>query len=284
MPLPCHPYGSWLFVPGDDSKKLCKALTGDADVVIFDLEDAVAPPQKDVARSLVLSALRKEARPARFVRVNDLSTGRTAEDVAETIAGRPEGYVLPKCEGPQDIEALAAMIRSHTPDAPPGILAICTETVRAVRNLMRLDWAHPMLIGLAWGGEDLQADLGAASNRSPDGAYLSPFVMARDLTLLAARDADVLAIDAVYTDFRNEAGLVEEVRAAKQLGFDGKMAIHPAQIGPIRTHLSPDAADRAWAEKVVQLLGSSDSGVAQMDGQMLDQPHLKLARRILAQF
>lgn len=284
MPLPCHPYGSWLFVPGDDSKKLCKALTGDADVVIFDLEDAVAPPQKDVARSLVLSALRKEARPARFVRVNDLRTGRTAEDVAETIAGRPEGYVLPKCEGPQDIEALAAMIRSRASDAAPGILAICTETVRAVRNLMRLDWAHPMLIGMAWGGEDLQADLGAASNRSPDGAYLSPFVMARDLTLLAARDADVLAIDAVYTDFRDEAGLVEEVRAAKQLGFDGKMAIHPAQIGPIRTHLSPDAADRAWAEKVVQLLGSSDSGVAQLDGQMLDQPHLKLARRILAQF
>jgi citrate lyase subunit beta/citryl-CoA lyase len=108
--------------------------------------------------------------------------------------------------------------------------------------------------------------------------------MARDLSLLAARDADVLAIDAVYTDFRDEAGLVEEVRAAKQLGFDGKMAIHPAQIGPIRTHLNPDAADRAWAEKVVQLLGSSDSGVAQLDGQMLDQPHLKLARRILAQF
>ncbi|MEC8042415.1 MAG: aldolase/citrate lyase family protein, partial [Pseudomonadota bacterium] len=102
MPLPCHPYGSWLFVPGDDSKKLCKALTGDADVVIFDLEDAVAPPQKDVARSVVLSALRKEARLARFVRVNDLSTGRTAEDVAETIAGPsfPSFFMIFSSGGP----------------------------------------------------------------------------------------------------------------------------------------------------------------------------------------
>lgn len=216
MKLPSHAFGSWLFVPGDDSKKLCKALGVDADVVIFDLEDAVTPKRKDVARALTQAALRKEVRPARYVRVNDLTTGRTAEDVAETIVGRPEGYVLPKCEGPHDIEALADLIRSHDPDRMPGIVAFCTETVRGVRNLRRMDWSHPMLVGLTWGGEDLQADLSARSNRSNEGRYLSPFAMARDLALYAARDAGVLAIDAVYTDLRNELGLKQEVQQAKQ--------------------------------------------------------------------
>lgn len=281
MALPHHAFGSWLFVPGDDERKLSKALAGDADVVIFDLEDAVAADNKDTARSLTLAALRKQSQPARYVRVNDLSTGRTTKDVAETIEGNPDGYVLPKCEGPQDIEALAEIIRSHEPETMPGILAICTETVRAVRNLMRLDWAHPMLVGLTWGGEDLQADLGARSNRTDDGRYLSPFVMARDLALFAARDAGVLAIDSVFTDFRNEAALVEEVKHAKRVGFDGKMAIHPAQIQPIRANLAPDQADIDWAKQVVALLETAENGVAQLDGKMLDQPHLRLARRIL---
>lgn len=281
MTLPSHAFGSWLFVPGDDAKKLCKALGSNADVVIFDLEDAVAHDKKDVARSLTFAALRKRAQPARYVRVNDLSTGRTAGDVAETIAGRPDGYVLPKCEGPHDVEALAGLIRSHEPENQPGILVICTETVRGVRNLMRLDWAHPMLVGLAWGGKDLQLDLGGRSNRSNEGRYLSPFAMARDLVLFAARDAGVLAIDAVYTNFRDETGHIEEVQQAKRLGFDGKMAVHPSQIEHIRANLAPDHTELSWAAKVVELLETADNGVAQLDGRMLDQPHLKLAQKIL---
>ncbi|MFC6689240.1 HpcH/HpaI aldolase/citrate lyase family protein [Jhaorihella thermophila] len=282
MPLPPHPFGTWLFVPGDDAKKLAKASACGADVVIFDLEDAVAPARKDVARSLTLAALRRrEGGPARYVRVNELSSGRTAEDVGETIDGCPDGYVLPKCEGPEDIEALAAMIRAHRSDPQPGIVAISTETARAVRNLMRLDWAHPMLVGLAWGGEDLQADLGARSNRGESGEYLSPFVLARDLALLVARDAGVLAIDAVYTDFRDVAGLRGETQQSRRLGFDGKMAIHPAQLPVIRECLSPDADELDWARRVVALLEASGTGVAELDGKMLDRPHLTLARRIL---
>lgn len=279
--MPPHPFGSWLFVPGDDEKKLSKALVSDADVVIFDLEDAVAPARKDNARQLTAAVLAKEGRPARYVRVNDLSTGRTVEDVAATLAGRPDGYVLPKCEGPDDIQALADMITAHNLESRLGILAICTETVRAVRNLMQMTWSHPMLTGLAWGGEDLQADLGARSNRGQDGSYLSPFKMARDLALFAARDAGVLAIDTVYTDFRDEHGLIREAKQAKQLGFDGKMAIHPAQIGPIRKSFAPDQVERDWALQVIELLESSETGVAQLNGKMLDQPHLKLARKIL---
>lgn len=282
MIQPHHAFGSWLFVPGDDEKKLNKALVSDADVVIFDLEDSVATENKDTARFVTFAALQKQSHSARYVRVNDLSTGRTAKDVAETISASPDGYVLPKCEGPQDIEALAAMIRSQGPETVPGILAICTETVRAVRNLMRLDWAHPMLVGLTWGGEDLQADLGARSNRSDDGSYLSPFGMARDLALFAARDAEVLAIDAVFTDFQNESAFIKELQHAKRVGFDGKMAIHPAQIAPIRTNLAPNQADIDWARQVVALLETTENGVAQLDGKMLDRPHLVLAQRILS--
>lgn len=281
MPVPTHGTRSWLFVPGDDAGKLAKSCNSDADVVIFDLEDAVSTDRKAAARDLTAAALRAPCRPARYVRVNDLRTGQTAQDVAQTIGAAPDGYVLPKCEGPQDIEDLAAIVRAHAPATLPGILAICTETVRGVRNLMRLDWAHPMLVGMTWGGEDLMADLGATANRAADGAYRSPFILARDLVLYAAKDAGVLAIDSVFTDFRDAAGLLAEAQAAAQIGFEGKMAIHPGQIGPIHEALAFDAAQIAWAERVIAALGASPAGVAQLDGKMLDAPHLKLAEMIL---
>ncbi|WP_170765159.1 HpcH/HpaI aldolase/citrate lyase family protein [Ruegeria lacuscaerulensis] len=282
MSLPSHAFRSWLFVPGDKARKLNKALQSDADVVIFDLEDAVSPVNKDIARSLTYAALAGDSGPARYVRVNDFGTGRTEGDVAETIGAEPDGYVLPKCEGPQDIEKLAAIIRSHG-NFSPGILAICTETVRGVRNLMRLDWSHPMLIGLAWGGEDLQADLGARSNRTLSGQYLPPFAMARELALYAARDAGVLAIDAVFADFRNETGLLHEVELSKQFGFDGKLSIHLDQLPIIRSGLQAGEAEIAWAEQVLSLLEASGNGVAELNGSMLDRPHLRLAKKILAE-
>ncbi|UWQ90596.1 CoA ester lyase [Rhodobacteraceae bacterium M382] len=267
---------SWLFVPGNDPRKMAKALTCDADVVIFDLEDAVAPQDKPTARALVAEALTHPARPLRFVRVNGLGTGLAAADVAATLPHAPDGYVLPKCEGPDDIATLSEMTGGRI-----GILAIATETVRAVRNLMRQDWAHPALTGLTWGGEDLAADLGSLSNRATDGSYRSLFVQARDLTLLAARDAGVLAIDSVFVDFHDTAGLNAETRDGFTLGFDGKMAIHPAQIDTIHTAMTPAPADVEWARRVIAALETAQSGVAQLDGKMLDLPHLISAHRLL---
>lgn len=281
MTLPPHGFRSWLFVPADDPRKIDKALGDGPDVVILDLEDAVASGRKDRARDLAADALRREAAPARFVRVNDLTTGRSEQDVAATIAGAPDGYVLPKCEGPDDIQRLAEMIRAHAPARTPGILAIATETVRGVRNLMRLDWAHPMLIGLTWGGEDLRADLGASRNRSGDGAYLSPFALARELTLLAARDAGVLAIDSVFTNFRDTGALGREAQQSRALGFDGKMAIHPGQIAEIHARFSPSEDEIAWARRVIETLQAAGAGVASLDGQMLDRPHIRTAKAIL---
>lgn len=266
---------SWLFVPGNDAHKIGKGFATGADVLIFDLEDAVAPGDKQSARRLVGEALRRRDGPLRFVRANGFGTGLTAEDVAATLPHGPDGYVLPKCEGPDDIARLAEM-------APGiGILAIATETARGVRNLMRCDWSHPALTGLTWGGEDLAADLGALRNRDASGAYLDLFTQVRSLCLLAAREAGVMAIDSVFTDFRDPDGLLHEARDGFELGFDGKMAIHPGQVAQIHDAFRPDEAQIARARRIIAALSQSASGVAQLDGQMLDLPHLKSAERIL---
>lgn len=273
---------SYLFVPADQPRKIDRAAEGPADAMILDLEDAVALPRKDAARAIAAGFL-AGARdgPACLVRVNALSTGLTGADVAATARLRPAGYVLPKCEGPADIDALARLVALHGGGDIP-ILAIATETVRAVRGLMRSDWSHPALGGLAWGAEDLLADLGALRNRGAEGAYLPPFALARDLVLFAAAEAGVAAVDAVFTDFRNAAGLAAESRAAADAGFAGKMAIHPAQIDPIHAAFRPDAALVDWAWRVRDALAASGGAATALGGEMVDRPHLRRAERILA--
>lgn len=267
-------YRSLLFVPGDSQRKQTKALTSGADALILDLEDSVAPDAKDAARARVAEFLSESSPNARLVRVNALETGLTAADVAATLPHSPQGYVLPKCEGPDDIAALSAMIGKDMP-----ILAIATETVRAVRQLMRLDWTQTGLGGITWGGEDLAADLGAMRNRVKGGQYLSPFLLSRDLALFAAKEAQVSAVDAVFPNFQDTIGLKAEAEEAFELGFDGKMAIHPAQIPTINAAFTPSSAQVAHSKAVVSAM--DDSAVAQLNGVMLDLPHLKQAKRIL---
>ncbi|MFC3674284.1 HpcH/HpaI aldolase/citrate lyase family protein [Ferrovibrio xuzhouensis] len=274
-------YRSYLFVPADSPRKLARAAESGADAVILDLEDAVAPANKAAARTGAARFLTQPAPMARFVRVNGLTTKLTEDDVAATAAAGPDGYVLPKCEGPDDIEALAALIARHGGTESIGIMAIGTETVRGLRRLMREDWSHPRLTALTWGGEDLSADMGAERNRDEAGMYLGPFQMARDQTLLAAIEAGVSAVDAVFTDFRDEAGLMREARAAKALGFTGKMAIHPAQVPVIHAAFRPEPAEVDWARAVIAALDVTGEGVASLNGVMLDRPHLVRAHKIL---
>lgn len=266
---------SWLFVPGTSAKMMRKALASEADALIFDLEDAVPPGDKPAARAQIVEVLQAEGRPMPcFVRVNALDTGMTAEDVA--AARGADGFVLPKCEGPADLAALSRLT-GHAP-----VLAIATETVRAVRALIAEDWTHPSLIGLAWGAEDLAADLGAAANRDGGGTYFSPFRFARDAMLFAAKAAGVDAVDAVWTDFHDPEGLSSEARAAEAVGFTGKLAIHPAQIAPIHAAFTPDSNRIDWARQVIAAFHDAGGGVASLEGRMIDQPHLKQAEAILA--
>lgn len=266
---------SWLFVPGSSRRMMDKALTSGADALILDLEDAVAPDGKEGARETVAAFLETGPAIPCYVRVNGLTTGLTRSDL-DAIGGLGAGLVLPKCEGVRDLDALADLSGGRP------VLAIATETVRAVRALLSEDWSHETLTGLAWGGEDLAADLGAMTNRGPGGSYLGPFALARDAMLFAAKDAGVDAVDAVFTDFRDREGLLAEAQAAQTLGFTGKMAIHPDQIAPIHTAFTPGKDRVEWAGRVIAAFEATTSGVAVLDGAMLDEPHRKLALSILA--
>lgn len=271
------PHRSYLFVPGDSARKQDKARGTGADALILDLEDSVAPENKDAARRLTADWLLTPAPMARLVRINALSTGRTGEDIAATAPGKPDGYVLPKCESLADIAQTADLIAAAGSDA--SILIIATETVRAVRQLMIADWSHPALGGMAWGAEDLAADLGALSNRDPAGSWRAPFAMARTLALLAAKDAGVASVDGPFTGLGDATGLIREAEAAFAEGFDGKLAIHPAQVPIINAAFTPTADQMTYAQRVVDAMAGS--GVASLDGQMLDQPHLAQAQKIL---
>ena len=273
---------SLLFVPGDDAKKLSKSLLSAADAVIFDLEDSVAAARKDEARAIIQDALKQETSKRRFVRLNPFDTGRLPDDLAAALAGNPDGVVLPKASGARAVARLARLMEQAGAPAACSIIAIVSETPAAVQALSRDHWRHHRLEGLMWGAEDLAAELGASRNRV-QGRPTQPFRLARNLTLMAAKAAGVLAIDTVYADFRDAAGLADEATEAAEDGFDLKAAIHPAQLEPINRSFTPSDTALAWAEKVVAIMSEgSATGVASLDGQMLDQPHLKQALRLLA--
>lgn len=277
---------SFLFVPAGSEKMLAKSVASTADVVILDLEDAVQPSAKSGARSLLAAHLasRPKEGPRVAVRVNDLSTVWIRDDLAAVMPHAPDLVMLPKTRGPGDVAELGARLATFgATGASMGILAIATETVESVLSLASASWAHPRLKGLLWGGEDLAACLGSTANRTPDGAYSSPFRLARDLCLMAAKRAGVLAIDAVSTEFVDMKALAAEAEAARRDGFDGKAAIHPAQLDVINRIFRPSDAERAWAEAVLRALRHAETGVAVLDGQMIDAPHAARARRILAE-
>ncbi|MBV8650590.1 MAG: CoA ester lyase [Alphaproteobacteria bacterium] len=279
---------SLLFVPGDSEKKLAKSLGSGADALVLDLEDSVVAERKPEARKISRDFLSSRSGSTKlFVRVNPLSSGMILDDLAAIVGGRPDGIVLPKAEGGDDIRKvdhdLAALeAREGLPVGGIAILPIVTETAAAMFALGTYAGSSPRLCGMTWGCEDLAAAVGAAENRRPDNSYLPPFELARSLCLFGAAAAGVAAIDTVFTDFRDDAGLDREARAAERVGFTGKVAIHPAQIATINRAFTPDAAAVAWARKVVDAFAANPSaGTVGLEGKMLDRPHLRTAQRVL---
>ncbi len=282
---------SWLFVPGDSDRKLIKGAASAADALIIDLEDSVAPANLPAARALAAGFL--DAHPDRerqqlWVRVNALASGLALPDLAAIVPAGPDGIVLPKAEGAADVTRLghylsALEVAAGRTEGSIRIVVIATETSAALFTLGSYIGAGPRLAGLTWGAEDLAASLGAASNRGEDGGYEFTFQLARSLCLAGAMAADVAPIDTVFTDYRDAAGLEREARAARRAGFVGKFAIHPGQVEVINHAFTPDAAEVAHAERVVAAFAAHPGvGVVGIDGKMIDMPHLKQARRILA--
>lgn len=268
---------SLLFVPGDRPERMEKALGLGADALILDLEDSVSLANKPAARAAVRAFVaRAPGGPALFVRVNPLDSALVADDLA-ALAGLPlAGITLPKAEGGASVDDLIARL--------PGdyaVLPIASETPRAVFTLGTYNGSR--LAGLTWGAEDLPAAIGAATSRAADGSYTDPYKMVRALTLFGAHAAGVPAIETVYPDFRDLDGLAAYAARARRDGFTGMMAIHPTQVAVINAAFTPSAEEVAHARAVIDAFAANPgAGVLQLDGKMIDAPHLKAAHRLLA--
>jgi citrate lyase subunit beta/citryl-CoA lyase len=283
---------SLLFVPGDSPRKMEKGMTSGADALIVDLEDSVGANNKAGARVTAAAFLKETipqaTRPRIYVRVNALDTGLTDDDLDAVVGAKPDGILLPKAEGGASVTHLDAKItareaRAGIDEGHLKILALATETAAALFQAGTYGGSSLRLEGLTWGAEDLSAALGTETNRDAHGEFTEPFRFARTLCIAGAAAAGIPAMDTVYVDFRNDAGLRRECEEARRDGFTSKFAIHPAQIAIINDVFTPSPEAIADAEGVIAAFAAQPgAGVVAIGGVMYDVPHLKRAQRLLA--
>ncbi len=273
---------SLLFVPGDRPERFDKAAATGADALILDLEDSVSANNKSAAREAIAARLMRERTgPLLFVRVNPLDSGFFEQDFLATLPGGPDGYVLPKAEGAHSIEKLSGLLAERS-NGTIRILPIATETPASLFRLGEYSSVRQHLCGITWGAEDLPAAVGAVSAREEDGRYTPPYELARSLTLFAAAAADVPPIETVYPAFRDLEGLAGYAARARRDGFTGMMAIHPDQVPVINQAFTPSGVEIDNARAIVAAFKANPgAGALQLNGKMIDAPHLKQALRIL---
>ncbi|MEM8548224.1 MAG: CoA ester lyase, partial [Pseudomonadota bacterium] len=274
-----HQWRSLLFVPGDSARKLAKSDDSDADLVIYDLEDAVLPEARSGARKEVTETLKRtRGQRPRCVRINPPDTQDALKDLKAVMAAQPDYIMLPKVNTPEEIDLLANRIDAfeHMHQFPIGgtrIIALVTETAEMTLRLTTVQSLHPRVAALTWGAEDLATALGASTNRAADGQWTFTYQLARSHTLLAARACGVAVIDTVFTNFSDAAGMSAYAEMACRDGFDGVLAIHPGQIAPIHAAFEPSAAQLAEAQAIVDVFASSPgAGALQLNGKILDKP------------
>ncbi|MXP44015.1 HpcH/HpaI aldolase/citrate lyase family protein [Allopontixanthobacter sediminis] len=281
---------SWLFAPGDSEKKMAKALASQADIVIYDLEDAVAAENKAAARQMVHDFLceHPDDRARMWVRVNPLDGPYTLTDLAAIMPGRPGGFMLPKVYGRQDVETfdkyLAALeVANGIEQGSTPVIVLITETAESMFHTGDYKGA-PRVAALSWGAEDLADSIGAASNTNTDGSYGFTYELARSLCLLGAATAGVPAIETIQGDFRDLEKLRTRAEKMRRDGYRGMLAIHPAQVDVINAAFTPSAEDIAQAREIVALFAANPgAGTIGFKGGMLDRPHLSRSEQLLAQ-
>jgi citrate lyase subunit beta / citryl-CoA lyase len=267
---------SWLFVPADSEKKIAKALDSEADAIIFDLEDSVAPAMKPAARELLKTLAKRSGGPQLWVRVNPLASPFIKDDLHLIGVAEIHGIVLPKAESGADVTQLA-----HRTGTIP-VHAIVTETAASLFGLLSYRDPKSPLAAMSWGAEDLSAALGASSKYDESGELSFTYRLARSLCLAGAVAAGVQPVDGVFADFKDEKGLRAEAEAARREGFTGKLAIHPAQVPVINAAFTPSSEELRHAEEIVAAFEAHpDAGVLSVGGRMVDRPHLVQARRVL---
>jgi (3S)-malyl-CoA thioesterase len=273
MDLTARPWRSVLYIPGSKPRALDKARGLAADAIIFDLEDAVTPDEKATARATLVEALRVGgfAPRARLVRINALETGWGRDDAAALAGLELEGVLLPKVAGPAQLDALAALI----PNVP---LWAMMESPLGVLNAGAIA-AHSRLAGLVMGTNDLAKDLGCDG-----GGDRAALQMALQTALLAARAYGRVCVDGVYNAFRDEEGLRAECAQGTALGFDGKTLIHPAQLEIANAAFAPAPEALELARRQIAAsreAAAQGEGVAVVDGKIVENLHVVMARRLL---
>lgn len=281
---------SWLFAPGDSEKKMTKAMEGEADIVLIDLEDAVAPDAKAAARPMVHDFI--EAHPGQrsrlWVRINPFDGPHTLADLAAVMPARPGGIMLPKVYGRAEVEKLdhclsALEVANGIEEGSTPVIVLITETAEAMFHTGSYKGA-PRVVALTWGAEDLADSIGASSNRNEDGSYSFTYELARSLTVLGAATAGVTAIETISADFRDLDALKARAEKVRRDGFRGMMAIHPAQVPVINAAFTPTEAEIAEAQEVVDIFAANPGvGAIGWKGGMLDRPYLARAERLLRQ-
>jgi len=280
-----QPLRSLLYVPTDSPRKLAKSRTVFPDALIFDLEDAVAPDRKNEGRALLLREL-ADSTPGRTricVRINSPRANMLNEDLSVAVHPLVNVIVLPKCEEPEEIRFIDTLIRDFESrrSIPKGRikLLLILESAVGVLRVQDLSRSSERVFALSFGPEDYAASMGVCRSRNPD-----EFLVPRSLVAMAAHATRVQAIGGVFTDLNDEAGLIEDIQRAKQLGFTAKTLIHPRQIGPVHLALRPSIDEEAWARTIVDAFENAKlrgTGVLVVNGRMVDEPVLLQANWIL---
>ena len=284
---------SWLFVPGDSDRKLAKGRGNPADALILDLEDAVSDDSQDQAREMTCAFLKENpdrSQQKLWVRVNPLDHDFSLTDLAAVMPGAPDGIVLPKVHSAVEVNRmadflLALEVREGLELGSTKILSVATETAASLLTFHTyLDNVTDRLAALTWGGEDLAAALGASDNQHPtSGDYDDPYLYAKSMCLATSRAIDAQPVGCVWVNFRDLQGLENDCLRDRRTGFIGKIAIHPDQSEVINRAFTPSEDEISYSQKVVDLFEKEPGvGTIGVDGKMLDMPHLKQARNVLA--
>ncbi len=279
---------SWLFAPGDSEKKMTKAMEGNADIVLFDLEDAVSPESKPLARQMVHDFIKANPtqRQRLWVRINPFDGPYTLADLAAIMPAKPGGIMLPKVYGRADVERLnhclsALEVAYGIEEGKTPVIVLVTETAEAMFHTGNYKGA-PRVVALTWGAEDLADSIGASSNKNEDGSYSFTYELARSLTVLGAATAGVTAIETISADFRDLDTLRIRAEKVRRDGFRGMLAIHPAQVDVINTAFTPTEEEIAHAKEIVAIFAANPGvGAIGYRGGMLDRPYLSRAEALL---
>lgn len=279
------------FVPGGNDKMLQKALGLAADSLILDLEDSVTPENKETARSAVCDWLRNAdfGTKEKLVRINPQDTAWGREDLEAVMQAGPDGLVLPKVVTRANVDAIDQVVSSlekefELSEGATSLILIGTEVPEAVFHLPEMS-KNPRVSGVTWGAEDLSGVLGSRAKRDANGKYLEVFSYVRASCLLAAAAAGAQPIDAVYVDFKDSKGLAAECQDAADMGFTGKITIHPDQVDIVNAAFSPSAEAIDEAHALIAAFeenAASGKMAFSFNGQMVDVPHLNQAKRIIA--